>query len=82
MNALMNDILVMETPTNVAALAELVKNLITGTPQQQQDKALLRTHARAACLTEHEYAALEALRVQLFERRVQLLSLVGQAGWL
>jgi hypothetical protein len=80
MNALLNTMSVMETPTNVVALAELVKNLIS-TPQQQQDKALLCTQARAACLSEHEYAALEALRVRLYEQRASLVSLVDQAGW-
>jgi hypothetical protein len=78
----LNDILVIEPSINVAALAELVKNLISGTRQQQQDKALLHTHARAACLTEHEYAALEALRVHLYERGGSLLNMIDQAGWL
>jgi hypothetical protein len=82
MGALLNDVLVMEPPTNVTALAEIVKDLIMGTPQQQQDKALLRTHPLAACLTEHEYAALEALRVQIYERGMTLLRLVDQAGWI
>ena len=60
---------VAPTPhVNVTAMAEIVKELLDGNASQQQNAAWLQQRSRAAMLGEHERAALEALRVQMYER--------------
>jgi hypothetical protein len=61
---------------NVATMAEIVKELLAGNEDQQQNGAWLHQRSRAAQLGDHEWTALETLRVRLCERGATLLDTV------
>ena len=68
----------LEPQINVAAMAHLVRALLGG---EQRDSVWLRQHAVAAKLSEHEQAALEALRVRVCERGAAMGDQVIQGSW-
>lgn len=71
----------MEPQINVAAMADIVRELISGDQREQRDSAWLRQHSGAAQLNEHEWAALEALRVRVCERGATLLDKITEWYW-
>ncbi len=74
--------LAMEPQVNVAAMAEIIKELVAGEAFRLQDGGWLCRRAEAAGLGTHEYAALEALRVRLCERGATLQDTIeGPPPW-
>ncbi len=68
------------TNVNVAAMADIVKDLVAdGTITK--DDMWLRERVAAAHLTSHEYAALKALRERLVEQREALLPKALKGTW-
>jgi hypothetical protein len=81
MHGSMNGALAPEPQINVAAMADIVKDLVAADRFQQQDGAWLRKRAAEARLNRQEYAALETLRVRLCELGPALLDAVVTTTW-
>jgi hypothetical protein len=81
MHGSMNGASAMEPQLNVAAMVDIVKDLVAGDRFRQQDGAWLRKRAAEAHLNRHEYAALETLRVRLCELGPALLNAVVTTTW-
>ena len=62
-------------------MADIVKDLVAGDRFRQRNSDWLRERAATAGLNEHEYAALESLRVRLYEQGATLLAIVRKAVW-
>lgn len=72
--------LTTEVHVNVAAIAEIVNDLVTH-DRGLRDAVWLRDRAATAGLSAHEYAALEMLRVRVVEQGATLLPKVIQGTW-
>lgn len=72
---------VPEPHVNVAAMAGIVQELLACKQNGQCDRTWLQQRTTAAQLGQHECTALEALRVQLYERRATLGDHVNEGYW-
>jgi len=73
--------LVMEPQVHVAALADIVHDLVAGGLSHLQDGGWLRARATAAGLDRDEGAALEALRARLLDGGATFLAATGLVNW-
>lgn len=65
----------------VAAMAQVVAELLGGGLPRLEDAAWLRERAATAGLATHEYGALESLRVRLQQGGSSLLDAVADLRW-
>lgn len=74
-------VLTVESQVNIAAIADIVQDLIQGGLAQLQDNRWLHNHRASGGLTPHEYTALEALGDRLSVEGVATLDGVKSIWW-